>query len=179
MTFAAGVAPSSSDECLTWGVFVRMVGLCYLVTFVSEAHQILGLVGSHGILPISEFIRVGESELASPYRYLRLPTLFWLNSSDGLIAAVPWLGALASLMVLVGVRSRACLLLCYCLHQSTVVAGGDFFFYPWDFLLLETTLLTLFVPTLRRFPSLATTAPPSPVVAFAILFLLFRLQFGM
>jgi hypothetical protein len=162
-----------------WGIFVRAVALCYAVTFVSESRQMLGLVGSHGILPISEFIQVGAHDLSAPYRYFRLPTLFWLNASDGLIAAVPWLGALASLMVLGGVWSRSCLLVCYCLHQSTVLAGGDFFFYPWDFLLLETTLLALFVPTLRRLPSLEAVASPPPIVALAIHFLLFRLQFGM
>lgn len=139
----------------------------------------LGLVGSRGILSIAEFINVSGEQLSAPYRYLRLPTLFWLNASDAFVATVPWLGALAASMVFIGIGSRWCLLLCYALHQSTVVAGGDFFFYPWDFLLLETTLLTLFVPKLCRLPTLAASGPPPPVVAFAIHFLLFRLQFGM
>jgi hypothetical protein len=168
-----------STDTLCWGLFVRLVGVCYAITFVSEAPQMLGLVGSHGILPIAEFIAAGSAELAAPHRFIRLPTLFWLNASDGFIAAVPWLGAAAAVAVISGVFSRACLLLCYALHLSTVIAGGDFFFSPWDFLLLETTLLALFVPGLRRLPSLHAGAPPTRIVAFAIYFLLFRLQFGM
>ncbi len=169
----------ANDGGLVWGIFVRLVALTYLATFLSEANQILGLLGSRGILSVDEFVDVARQSLPAPYRYLRLPTLFWLNASDPVIAATPWLGALASLAVLSGFASRPCLLLCYALHLSTVIAGGDFFFYPWDFLLLETTLLALFVPSLRRLPSIGASGPPPPVVAFAVVFLLFRLQFGM
>jgi hypothetical protein len=166
------------DEGFVWGIFVRLVGLCFLVTFWSETRQILGLLGSRGILSLREFVEAA-SQLAAPYRYLRLPTLFWVNHSDTFIAAVPWIGAVAALSVIIGVASRACLLICYVLHLSTVIAGGDFFFYPWDFLLLEMTILTLFVPPLRRLPSVAATRAPPRLVALAILLLLFRLQFGM
>src|SRR5258708_2076340 len=160
LCMARAAAPGAAGGALVWGLFVRAIAVCYGFTFLSEARQMLGLVGSRGILPIAEFIHVGGEQVSAPYRYLRLPTLFWLNASDTFIAAVPWLGALAALMVFTGIGSRVCLLICYALHQSTVVAGGDFFFYPWDFLLLEATLLTLFVPTLRRFPSLAANGTP-------------------
>jgi len=176
---ARGATPEASGGALVWGLFVRAIAVCYGVTFISEARQMPGLIGSRGILPIAEFIHVSAEQLSAPYRYLRLPTLFWLNASDAFIASVPWLGLLAALMAFIGAGSRVFLLVCYALHQSTVVAGGDFFFYPWDFLLLETTILALFVPALRRLPSLAANGPPPPIVGLAIHFLLFRLQFGM
>jgi hypothetical protein len=169
----------SNDGYLAWGLFVRAVAVCYAVTFLSEAQQMLGLLGSRGILPVADFIAECAKQLSAPYRYLRLPTLYWLNASDAFIALVPWLGLLAALLVLVGIGSRVGLLVCYGLHQSTVVAGGDFFFYPWDFLLLETTILALFVPALRRLPALTVSEPPLPIVALSVHFLLFRLQFGM
>jgi hypothetical protein len=179
LRMARAAAPGATGGALVWGLFVRAIAICYGVTFLSEARQMLGLVGSRGILPIAEFIHVAAEQLSAPYRYVRLPTLFWLNASDAFIAAVPWLGALAALVAFIGIGSRACLLICYALHQSTVVAGGDFFFYPWDLLLLEATVLTLFVPSLRRLPSASASGAPPPIVALAIYFLLFRLQFGM
>jgi hypothetical protein len=40
---------------VTTAVFVRALGLIYLIAFLSLRVQLLGLFGSHGILPIAEY----------------------------------------------------------------------------------------------------------------------------
>src|SRR5258708_4043195 len=41
-------------ELVSW-LFIRAMGLIYLAAFVSFGVQALGLIGNHGILPLSEF----------------------------------------------------------------------------------------------------------------------------
>jgi predicted DCC family thiol-disulfide oxidoreductase YuxK len=39
-------------------IFLRLMGLIYLSAFVSFGVQALGLIGSHGILPVAELVKV-------------------------------------------------------------------------------------------------------------------------
>src|SRR2546422_10829768 len=43
-------------------LFLRLLGVVYLVAFVSLALQITGLVGEHGILPAGGFLERARSE---------------------------------------------------------------------------------------------------------------------
>src|SRR6058998_3254392 len=73
-------APRGSYLLTRW-VFLRFLGLIYLVAFVSLGAQITGLVGENGILPVSHFLGDVEKNLGKAgYRYF--PTLAWLSSSD-------------------------------------------------------------------------------------------------
>ena len=57
-------------------LFLRLLGVVYLIAFASLAAQITGLVGEHGILPAREFLsRVHEVYGSGAYRLL--PTLAW------------------------------------------------------------------------------------------------------
>ena len=58
----------------TW-LFLRLLGIIYLVAFISLAVQIKGLVGKHGILPVGEFLQGRQHGGAK--RFWRLPTLCW------------------------------------------------------------------------------------------------------
>src|ERR1035437_1329735 len=51
-------------ELVSW-LFLRAMGLIYLAAFVSFGMQALGLIGSHGILPLSEFVNAAGSQLGS------------------------------------------------------------------------------------------------------------------
>ena len=42
---------------VTVGVFLRLLGLTYFIAFSSFGVQAIGLIGSHGILPVGEFLR--------------------------------------------------------------------------------------------------------------------------
>jgi hypothetical protein len=74
---------------LTRFVFLRLLGLVYVVAFLCLCNQVLPLLGHDGLLPVSRYLGDYESSgLSRPSLFLRLPTLFWWGRSDGLLTAL-------------------------------------------------------------------------------------------
>jgi predicted DCC family thiol-disulfide oxidoreductase YuxK len=128
-------------ELVSW-LFIRAIGLIYLTAFISFGVQALGLIGSHGILPLSEFADAVRSELGSA-SYWRIPMVFWLDQSDFAIQATCWAGAALSLLLVLDVIPRLSLFFLYVLYLSLFYAGQEFLGFQWDLLLLETGFLAL------------------------------------
>jgi len=128
-------------ELISW-LFLRAMGLIYLAAFVSFGVQALGLIGSHGILPLSEFADAVRSQIGSA-SYWRVPMVFWMTRSDFAIQAACWAGAALSLLLLLDVIPRLSLFLLYALYLSLFYAGQEFMGFQWDLLLLETGFLAL------------------------------------
>ncbi len=128
-------------DLVSW-LFLRALGLIYLAAFVSFGVQALGLIGSHGILPLSEFTGAIRSQLGIE-RYWWFPMVFWLDQSDFAIQAVCWAGAALSLLLVFNVLPRLSLLFLYALYLSLFFAGQIFMGFQWDLLLLEAGFLAL------------------------------------
>jgi len=123
-------------DLVAW-LFLRAMGLIYLVAFVSFGVQALGLIGSHGILPLTEFVGAVRSHLGRE-RYWQFPMVFWLDQSDFAIQATCWAGAALSLLLIFDVLPRLSPFFLYALYLSLFYAGQIFMGYQWDVLLLET-----------------------------------------
>jgi predicted DCC family thiol-disulfide oxidoreductase YuxK len=123
-------------------LFLRLFGLIYLSAFVSFGVQAQGLIGSHGILPLSELVDAARAYLGTG-RFFLLPMVFWWNASDGAIQAVCWAGAGLSLLLVFNVIPRLSLFLLWLLYLSLFNAGQDFMTYQWDSYLLECGFLAL------------------------------------
>jgi predicted DCC family thiol-disulfide oxidoreductase YuxK len=123
-------------------LFLRLFGLIYLAAFVSFGVQAMGLIGSHGILPLAELVDDIGARIG-PVRFYWMPMLFWWNASDVAIEAVCWLGAAVSLLLVFNLLPRLSLLLLYVLYLSLLYGGQDFMTYQWDTFLLETGFLAL------------------------------------
>jgi predicted DCC family thiol-disulfide oxidoreductase YuxK len=132
------------DYALAGWIFLRLIALIYLAAFASLAVQIAGLVGADGILPIGEHLNLLLRESGSAALW-RIPTLFWLNSSDFALKAACVAGMAAAGAVFFDRFVRAGLLACYVLYLSLVQAGQDFLSFQWDMLLLESGFLALFL----------------------------------
>src|SRR5207247_9175444 len=74
------MAPGGSTYVLTKWVFLRALGIIYLVAFASLWVQIRGLVGPHGILPAEQFLQAVRQHYGAE-RCRRVPTLLWLRSA--------------------------------------------------------------------------------------------------
>ena len=135
-------------DLVAW-LFLRAMGLIYLSAFVSFGVQSLGLIGSHGIQPLGEFLDAARSQLG-PERYWLLPTVFWLNQSDLAISAICWVGAILSLALVCDIFPTVCLFLLYTLYLSLFYAGQIFMGYQWDTLLLESGALALILSMATR-----------------------------
>ena len=64
--------------------FLRLLGLIYLIAFVSLWVQMDGLVGSSGISPVNRFLPAVQQQLGSD-AYCLLPTLCWFDSSNAFL----------------------------------------------------------------------------------------------
>jgi predicted DCC family thiol-disulfide oxidoreductase YuxK len=128
-------------DLVSW-LFLRALGLIYLAAFLSFGAQALGLIGSHGILPLSEFTGAVRSQLG-PERYWWFPMVFWLDQSDSAIQAACWAGTALSLLLIFNVMPRLSLYFLYALYLSLFYAGQIFMGFQWDVLLLESGFLAL------------------------------------
>lgn len=128
-------------DLVSW-LFLRAIGLIYLAAFISFGVQALGLIGSHGILPLAEFTSAVRSQFGLD-RYWLFPMVFWLNQSDLAIQAVCWAGAAVSLLLIFNVLPRLSLLFLYAGYLSLFYAGQVFMGFQWDILLLESGFLAL------------------------------------
>jgi lipase maturation factor 1 len=141
--------------------FLRILGLVYLVAFVSFGMQAAGLIGSHGILPVREFLEAARQAGAG----WEVPSVLWLNSSDAALAAVWILGALCALAAVFLPWQRSALAVCLVLWLSLCAVGQDFLSFQWDTLLLEAGFLALF-------------ADDSLIRVWLFRWLMFRLMFS-
>ena len=135
-------------DLVAW-LFLRAMGLIYLAAFLSFRVQAMGLIGSHGILPLSQFLGLIRNHLG-PDRYWRFPMVFWLDASDFAIQAACWGGAALSLLLMFNLLARPGLLFLYGLYLSLFYAGQIFMGYQWDVLLLETGALAFVLSIATR-----------------------------
>jgi hypothetical protein len=157
-------------------LFLRALGLVYLIAFASLWVQVDGLIGSRGILPIADFLQ--QVERARPdLGFADLPTLCWFQRGDSFLHVQCAAGVVAALALLAGlVPTLACALL-WLLYLSLSVAGQVFLGYQWDALLLEAGLLAIFLaPPVWRSRRASDPAPPA-VVRWLLRWLVFRLMF--
>jgi predicted DCC family thiol-disulfide oxidoreductase YuxK len=123
-------------------LFLRLFGLIYFSAFASFGVQALGLIGSHGILPLTEMIdALGHS--AGSVRFYVMPMVFWWSAGDVAIQVVCWSGAGLALLLTFNLLPRLSLLLLHVLYLSLLYAGQSFMAYQWDVYLLETGFLAL------------------------------------
>jgi predicted DCC family thiol-disulfide oxidoreductase YuxK len=125
-------------------IFLRLLGLIYLIAFLSFGVQSSGLIGSQGILPAADFLHTAR-EYFGTARLWRVPTLFWLNTSDAMILAIWLAGVTLSALLLAGAKWRFLRIALFLFYLSFVTTGQEFMTYQWDALLLEAGFLSIFL----------------------------------
>jgi hypothetical protein len=170
----AAPAGSPGHPLSRW-LFLRLLGVVYLVAFASIAVQITGLVGEQGIAPAARYLDAARSVLgAGAYRIL--PSVFWLGSSDLALKLVSWAGVGLALLLVAGVAPLATLALLWLLYLSVTVVGQDFLSFQWDALLLEAGLLAFLWAPAGWVPRRSERGP-SEKARWLLVFLLFKLMF--
>ncbi len=137
------VLEPESYALVSW-VFLRGLGLIYIAAFASLGVQILGLVGSDGISPLEGYLAAARDGWGTA-AYGRLPTLFWLGTSDSLLIAGTVAGVVLGALVAFGLLVRPSLVALFVLYLSYVYAGQVFMNFQWDQLLLESGFLAIFL----------------------------------
>ena len=170
------------DYLLTRWIFLRALGVIYLVAFLSLWTQVNGLIGHNGILPADQFMSALTQQCATHdiglKRFQLLPTLCWFDSSDGFLQLQCAAGILFAVLLIVGIAPAPCLSLLWLFYLSLVIVGRDFLGFQWDNLLLETGFLAIFFAPRQWLPRPARETPPSRAVLWLLRLLLFKLMFS-
>lgn len=175
-----GQSASTTNEPLSFvlsrWLFLKLLGLVYLIAFGSLVPQLTGLVGTNGLLPIEQYLERSYALLGTE-AYYQLPTLLWLWPSDiGLLSACV-LGLATAIVAIVGFAPILSFATLWLLYLSLVIAGQDFLSFQWDALLLEAGLLAVFYSPLAWRPSLPAQKQPSAAARWMIWGLAFKLTF--
>lgn len=162
---------------LIWGLFPRLIGSVFLVSFISLLPQVAPIAGAEGSVPVRD--RLEKVRNAFPWwrRVVHYPTLLWLDCSDTMLRGLVVTGLLCALAVIYGGPVGFWGLLgCYVVYISLDKPIGLIF--PWDCLLFELAFLGLFLPPWSALPELGAATTPPPLLAWAFRLLVFRVMFG-
>ena len=150
-------------ELVAW-LFLRLLGIIYLIAFASLLVQIRGLVGEQGILPVGYLLDFVKTE-AGDERYFVLPTVFWLAHGNLALVAVTLYGCFVSLQIIFNRWLQPALIIAFILYLSLFNVCQPFLHFQWDGLLLEAGFLAIFLG-LR-----------SSIIIWLFRWLLFKLRF--
>jgi len=138
-------------------LFLRLLGLVYVIAFLSLMVQVTGLIGAHGILPARAYMDAARAFVASEHigidRYRLLPTLCWIDASDQFLRALCLAGAVLGGLLTIGVLPALAAPLLWIDYLSLSAVAREFLSYQWDALgferlPLQTRLGREFVPAL-------------------------------
>jgi len=167
----------SSFLLVRWAV-LRLLGVVYFVAFASAYTQAPALVGEHGLLPASVWLRRVAAILGSPaIAFLRVPSIFWVSASDVMLRATCALGALLAASVVLGVTNAGVMLVLWALQLSLSNIGQTFWGFGWEIQLLETGMLGALLCPLRSVRPFAS-APPPPIAVWLLRWLVVRIMLG-
>jgi len=146
-----GVPIRDSEYGVVRNLFLRALGVIYLIAFVSFGIQMSSLIGSGGIVPASQYLNALWSQVGAGAVW-RAPTLLWISASDGAIFVLFSVGIVAAVGIMTRIMQRTALVVAFATYLSFVAATQVFMTYQWDTLLLETGVLaivfSLFLPTI-------------------------------
>ena len=143
-------------------LFVKLLAAVFLVAFVSLGVQVHVLIGADGLVPISDII---NDLTTRGIAWWRFPTHLWLATDDGMISYGVILGAIFSILALLGIKPRLMFCLLVPLYLSYVTACTTFLSFQWDNLLLECGVLAIFLSVKK----------PNKLIQFLFTALLFKL----
>jgi hypothetical protein len=177
------MAKQQESYILMRWLFLRLLGAIHLSAFGSYAFQILALNGSRGILPTCDVLHEISPDLGW-LRFWMYPTVAWFNCSDATLQGITIAGVCLSVLVILGVTTAPSLVLLAILWLSLVTGGGEFTGFQSDGMLVELTVLSLFIVPWQWFeppwpvPLKWRRQTPPPIFALWLLrFMLFRIMF--
>lgn len=159
-------------------LFPRLLGLVYLIAFLSWGVQYDGLVGADGIMPVKTLMENVQAIKAREQTSLfwRLPTVFHWHYSDAFAHTCLTVCSVLSVLVIAGVAQGPLLAVLWFGYLSFATTGDVFMGFQWEALLLEAGVLGVLLAPWRLWTFRGITEPPRGSV-FLLHWLTFRLMF--
>ncbi|MDB6168932.1 MAG: hypothetical protein JWM88_1796 [Verrucomicrobia bacterium] len=169
-------AADSAHNRFSFGawLFLRALAAIYAIAFVSFWRQSAGLVGPNGILPAQPFFDAVHAQLG-PRAYLELPSLCWWWGADRSLPLLCAAGLVCSALLFAGIAPALSLGALWAVYLSLCGAGQIFYGFQWDSLLLEASVLAVFLAPWSLLPRWRRFEPPR-LSLLLLWWLLFRLM---
>ncbi len=164
-----------TDRLIPRWLFLRGLGLVYFSAFLALLFQILGMIGSKGIMPVAQLMAALHP--MGKHGFLLAPSLLWFVASDHALTLLVWAGLIASVFVVLNVMPRPALLVCWVCFLSFVTTAQDFSQYQSDGMLLEAGLLALWIAPTGVRPRWGVGSLASRAAYFLLLWEWFRIYF--
>lgn len=150
-------------------LFLRGMGLMYVIAFAVAINQFIPLLGEKGLEPVRRFTKY--------FGFSKAPSIFQFFYTDWFFKVVAWTGLILSFIALFGLVDKApwwisalVWLLLWIIYLSIVNVGQTFYSFGWESMLLEAGFLAIFV---------SHTKLAAPVLVILLIrWMLFRLEFG-
>lgn len=170
---AAWIGPPAGYQLTRW-LILRLLGVVYLFAFVGLVTQGPALFGEHGLTPIDVHLeRLAEAGTT----FWDLPSLLWLDASDGALRGWAYAGVALSLAVVVGYANLPMLLALWLIYGSFARTGQLWFSFGWELQILETTVIAALLVHPWDPRPLAAPAPPRTAIVL-MRWLAFRIMLG-
>src|SRR5215510_12105391 len=111
--------------------FLRLLGVVYILAFGSLWWQIDGLTGREGIVPIAPILAAARDRIGIE-RWWQLPTLCWLDASDGFFHLLCGAGVGLGVLVVLGLIPALSLLILWVLYLSLATVCQPWLEFQWD-----------------------------------------------
>jgi hypothetical protein len=158
--------------------FSRLMGILYILAFLSIQWQIKALIGSEGISPFQEFF-ARISSTASEFGFRTHPSILWFITDDDYLIWICWLGVASGVTLFLDIVPFVSAFVAWAIFLSICVAGQTFFMTDWDTLLLETGFLTILIQPFhfKVKPWKQAISRPPRVILWCFWWLLIRVHF--
>jgi hypothetical protein len=170
--------PESPGYGITRFLILRLLGLVYLMAFLTLVNQGPALIGRHGLLPVGDFLDDAVASLGSRAAGFRaLPSIFWFADGDAALLAAGWIGVALAALLIAGYANALTLAALAVLQISVAAVGQTFYGFGWEIQLVETGFLCIFLCPLldpRPFPR----RPPPVAVLWLLRWLAMRIMWG-
>ena len=168
-------AAGPANHLIARWLFLRALGLIYVSAFLALLFQIRGMIGAHGVLPVTEYL--AALHRLGPLRLWIAPSLLWLSASDTALLLLCWAGLVASVLAALNLLPRSAFLACFLCFLSFIAVAQDFGQYQSDGMLLEAGFLALFVAPAGLRPRWGGRSLPVRAAVFLLLWEWFRIYF--
>ena len=105
-------------------LFLRLLGIVFLIAFLSLWVQVEGLIGSDGILPAADYM--AQIEARDDLPWWKVPTLCRFGASDAFLHVLCATGVALSIVLIVGAAQIPVLFLLWAVYLSLLIAGQAF-----------------------------------------------------
>jgi len=167
----------NSNYTLASGIFIRCIGVIYLIAFISFLVQYEGLIGSGGIAPLDRYLDSLQLNLGSKAYWL-VPCINWLNSTEIFLYWQLIISVIFSILLIIGIIPIFSSIILWISYLSIVNVGQVFMSFQWDVLLLEAGFLTIFISPFKLFSGRSSEKSPHILFVFLFRLLLFKLMFS-